>query len=52
MDKEQIESPIATLGKLSDKALAALPGIIGSTLSWIFNRAKEVIGWLSQNLWS
>ena len=38
-------------GKLADKALAALPGIIGSILSWILNRAKEVIGWLSQNLW-
>ena len=34
------------LGKLADKALAALPGIIGSILSWILNRAKEVVGWL------
>ena len=40
------------LGKLADKALAALPGIIGSIISWILNRAKEVIGWLSQNLWA
>ena len=40
------------LGKLVDKALASLPGIIGSILSWIFNRAKKVIGWLSQNLWA
>ena len=37
-------------GKLADKALAALPGTIGSILSWILNRAKEVVGWLSQNL--
>ena len=37
------------LGKLADKALASLPGTIGSILSWILNRAKEVIGWLSQN---
>ena len=37
-------------GKLADKALASLPGIIGSIISWILNRAKEVIGWLSQNL--
>ena len=36
-------------GKLADKASASLPGII---ISWILNRAKEVIGWLSQNLWS
>ena len=40
------------LGKLADKALASLPGIKGSILSWILNRAKEVIGWLSQNLWA
>ena len=39
------------LGKLADKALAALPGIIGSIFSWILNRAKEVVGWLSKNLW-
>ena len=40
------------LDKLADKALASLPGIIGSILSWILNRAKEAIGWLSQNLWA
>ena len=31
------------LGKLADKALASLPGIIGSILSWILNRAKEAL---------
>ena len=40
------------LGKLADKALASLPRIIGSIISWILNRAKEVVGWLSQNLWA
>ena len=40
------------LGKLADKALASLPAIIGSIISWILNRAKEVVGWLSQNLWA
>ena len=39
-------------GKLADKAVASLPGIIGSIISWILNRAKEVFGWLSQNLWA
>ena len=52
MDKKQIEAPSQLLGKSADKALAALPGIIGSILSWILNKAKEVIGWLSQNLWA
>ena len=40
------------LGKLADKALDALPGIIGSIIAWVMNRAKEVVGWLSQNLWA
>ena len=40
------------LGKLADKALVSLPGIIGSIISWILNRAKEVVGWLSDNLWA
>ena len=40
------------LGKLANKALASLPGIIGSIISWILNRAKEVVGWLSNNLWA
>ena len=37
--------------KLVDKVSASLPGIIGSILSWILNRAKDVVGWLSQSLW-
>ena len=40
------------LGKLAAKAGAALPGIIGSIISWVLNRAKEVVGWLSNNLWA
>ena len=50
MDKELINSLLQLLGKLADKALASLPGIIGSIILWILNRAKEVVGWLSQNL--
>ena len=51
MDKNKLETLLQLPGKLADKALAAIPGIIGSILSWILNRAKEVTGWLSQNLW-
>ena len=50
--KNKLKALSQLLGKLADKALASLPGIIGSILSWIFNRAKEAIGWLSQNLWA
>ena len=49
--KNKLKALSQLLGRLADKALASLPGIIGSILSWILNRAKEVIGWLSQNLW-
>ena len=49
MDKNKLKALPQLLGKLADKALASLPGIIGSIISWILNRAKEVIGWLSQN---
>ena len=50
--KNKLKALLQLLGKLADKALASLPGIIGSIISWILNRAKEVIGWLSQNLWA
>ena len=48
--KNKLKALLQLLGKLAYKALASLPIIIGSILSWIMNRAKEVIGWLSQNL--
>ena len=50
--KSKLKALSQLLGKLAGKALASLPGIIGSIISWILNRAKEVIGWLSQNLWA
>ena len=50
--KNKLKALSQLLGKSADKALASLPGIIGSIISWILNRAKEVIGWLSQNLWA
>ena len=50
--KNKLKALSQLQGKLADKALASLPGIIGSIISWILNRAKEVVGWLSQNLWA
>ena len=50
--KNKLKALSQLSGKLADKALASLPGIIGSIFSWILNRAKEVVGWLSQNLWA
>ena len=40
------------LGRLGIKAAEALPGIIGGIISWVLNRAKDVVGWVSQNLWA
>ena len=50
--KDKLKAMSQLLGKLADKVLASLPGIIGSIFSWILNRAKEVVGWLSNNLWA
>ena len=50
--KNKLKALSQLLGKLADKALASLPGIIGSIISWILNRVKQVVGWLSQNLWA
>ena len=40
------------LGRLGIKAADALPDIIGGIISWILNRAKDVVGWASPNLWA
>ena len=54
--KEWIRNKVKTLalllGKLGIKAAEALPGIIGGIISWILNRAKDVVGCVSQNLWA
>ena len=54
--KEWVRSKLKALaslsGKLGVKAAEALPGIIGGIISWILNRAKDVVGWVSQNLWA
>ena len=50
--KNKLKALSSLLGKLAAKAGAALPGIIGSIVSWLLNHAKEVVGWLSHNLWA
>ena len=50
--KDKLKALSSLLGKLAAKAGAALPGIIGSIVAWLLNHAKEVVGWLSQNLWA
>ena len=50
--RNKLKALSSLLGKLATKLGAALPGIIGSIIAWLLNRAKEVVGWLSQNLWA
>ena len=42
--KNKLKALSSLLGKLAAKAGAALPGIIGSIVAWLLNRAKEVVG--------
>ena len=50
--RNKLKALASLLGRLGMKAAEALPGIIGGIISWILNRAKEVVGWVSQNLWA
>ena len=50
--KNKLKALSQLLGKLAAKAGAALLGIIGSIVAWLLNRAKEVVGWISNNLWA
>ena len=50
--RSKLKALASLLGKLGMKAAEALPGIIGGIISWILNRAKDVVGWVSQNLWA
>ena len=50
--RNKLKALASLLGKLRVKAAEALPGIIGEIISWVLNRAKEVVGWVSQNLWA
>ena len=50
--RSKLKALASLLGKLGMKAAEALPGIIGGIISWILNRAKDVVSWVSQNLWA
>ena len=52
MDRNKLKALASLLGRLGVKAAEVLPGIIGAIISWILNRVKEVVGWVSQNLWA
>ena len=50
--RSKLKALASLLGKLGIEAAEALSGIIGGIISWILNRAKDVVGWVSQHLWA
>ena len=50
--RNKLKALASLLGRLGIKAAEALPGIIGGIISWILNRVKDVVHWVSQNLWA
>ena len=50
--RSKLKALASLLGNLGMKAAEALPGITGGIISWILNRAKDVVGWVLQNLWA
>ena len=50
--RNKLKALASLLLKLGMKAAEALPDIIGGIISWILNRAKGIVGWVSQNLWA
>ena len=43
--RNKLKALASLLGRLGMKAAEALPGIIWGIISWILNRAKDVVGW-------
>ena len=50
--RNKLKALASLLGRLGIKAAEALHGIIGGIISWILNRAKDIVGWVSQNIWA
>ena len=46
--RNKLKALASLLGRLGIKAAEALPGIIGGIISWILNRARDVVGWVLQ----
>ena len=51
--RSKLKALASLLGRLGIKAAEALPGIIGGIISWILNRAKNIVGWVNKTygLW-
>ena len=50
--RNKLKALATLLGRLGVKVAKVLPGITGVIMSWIPNKAADVIGCISQNLWA
>ena len=50
--KKTLQALGRVLAKLAGKAAAALPGIIGSIVSWLLSTMGEAAGWLAEHVWA
>ena len=50
--KEMLQKIVSLLIKLGDKALAALPGIIGAVVNFLLKSAASVVGFVAENIWT
>ena len=50
--KQMLQKIANLLIKLGDKALAALPGIIGAVVNFLLKSAATAVGFLAENLWA
>ena len=50
--KQMLQKIANLLIKLGDKALAALPGIIGAVVNFLLKSAASAVGFLAENLWA
>ncbi|MCU7940989.1 MAG: hypothetical protein KZQ68_17070 [gamma proteobacterium symbiont of Bathyaustriella thionipta] len=50
--KQQLHNLGRLLASLAGKAAAALPGIIGSIVSWLLSATGKVVNWFGNNLWA
>ena len=50
--KKHLKSVGRLLARLAGKAAAALPGIIGSIVSWLLGTLGKAAGWLAEHVWA
>ena len=50
--KKTLQALGRVLAKLAGKAAVALPGIIGSIVSWLLTTLGKATGWLAEQLWA